>query len=113
MITHDYRLADYSKMPVYHRLLWTPEIKGEEHHGPINGVRPCDYSEAYEYLMELRCVMTLENQLYQDINTNNNKVYTTCYNNTPDEHKNICTCGTTQLGTQRFSRPPNSLHLLQ
>ncbi|KMQ81909.1 hypothetical protein RF55_24800, partial [Lasius niger] len=40
-------------MPVHYSLLWIPEIQGEEFHGPIDGVRPIDYPENYEYLMEL------------------------------------------------------------
>lgn len=74
-------------MPVYHRLLWTPELKGEEYQGPIDGVKPIDYPEAYEYLMELRCVLALDERLYQNGNSHC-KVCITCYNNTPDEYKN-------------------------
>jgi len=67
--------------------LWTPALKGEEYQGPIDGVRPNDYPKAYEYLMELRCVMALEEYIYQDIN-DNYKICIECYNNTSDEYKN-------------------------
>ncbi|CAL1678868.1 unnamed protein product [Lasius platythorax] len=79
-------LIDYSKMPVHHSLLWISEIQGEEFHGPIDGVRPIDYPETYGYLMELRCVMALENQLYQNI-IDLRKIYNSCYAITSNEPK--------------------------
>ena len=52
-------------MPVYHPRQWTPDIPGEEYHGPLDGVRPKDYPETYKCLLELRCVMTIGERLYQ------------------------------------------------
>ncbi|CAL1672039.1 unnamed protein product [Lasius platythorax] len=73
-------------MPVYHRLLWTPELLGEEYQGPIDGVRPLDHPETYGYLMELRCVMLTGNRLYQSI-IDSHKICQACYATASEEQK--------------------------
>ncbi|KMQ82564.1 hypothetical protein RF55_22549 [Lasius niger] len=73
-------------MPVYHHLMWTPELLGEEYQGPIDGVRPLDYPETYGYLTELRCVMIAENRLYQSY-FDSHKICQACYATASEEQK--------------------------
>lgn len=72
-------------MPGYHRLSLIPEIQ-EEFQELIDGVIPRYYPETYGYLMELRCVKLLEDNIYQNT-TNNYKICSSCYINTSDERK--------------------------
>ncbi|KMQ86564.1 hypothetical protein RF55_12073 [Lasius niger] len=67
-------------MPVHHQ--------GEEFHEPIDGVRPIDYPEIYGYIMQLKCVMALENPIYQNI-IDLHKICNSCYNMTSNEQKDL------------------------
>lgn len=54
-------------MPVHHKRLVPPEIKGELYHGPIDGVRPEDHWNTYYYLRRLRCSLTSRGPVFQHI----------------------------------------------
>lgn len=66
-------------MPVYHKRLITPEIRGEEYHGPIDGVQPKDYPLSYTHLLDLRCTMTYDGPIYQNIYNYQVKLCQHCY----------------------------------
>ena len=63
-------------MPVYHRLQWAPEEQNADR--PIDGVRPEDYPDAYQYLINLRCVTLAGGDVIQNT-TDYYKMCLTCY----------------------------------